>query len=137
MPLNVCYVNSQNFLIPLRVSSFFILLHCCFRGCTGTNASAILFWGKFVAALFPRPIGSVMEPADAVGVCVCVCELTRRWATSREPRLSPSSHLTYVHGRAREGAFNNQGLIQIRCSFFPTLLPRGGERTEDGWWEEL
>ena len=101
------------------------------QGCTETNASAILFWGIFVAALFPRPIGSVMEPA-AVGVWVCLPG-GRRWATSREPRLSPSSHLAYVHGRASEGAFNNQGLIQIRCSFFPTLLPRGIER-ENGRW---
>ncbi len=123
MPLNVCYLNSQNFFIPLRVSSFFTLLHCCFRDVLKRTRVQYFFGGNSLLHSSPRPIGSVMEPA-AVGGCVCV--FARRSAVmGNEPRTPTLSIITFGLRSWRESAFNNQGLIQIRCSFFPALLPRG------------
>ncbi len=93
------------------------------QGCTETNASAILFWGKFVAALFPPP--HWLRDGTRRRWRVCVCVFARRSAVGNEPRTPTLSIITFGLRSWRESAFNNQGLIQIRCSFFPALLPRG------------
>ncbi len=110
------------------MSSFFILLHCCFKDVLKRTRVQYFFGGNSLLHSSPRPIGSVMEPAAAVGECVCLpgCGQRAENPDSLHHHIWP----TYTGAPARARLIIRD-LFKSGVRSFLYLLPRG---RENGRW---